>query len=55
LGTTVANQNLIQEKIKRRLKRKDEIWEKWNTYRFLVGKPEGKSMLGRPRQRERGH
>jgi hypothetical protein len=25
--------------------------EKRNTYRILVGKPEGKSLLGRPRHR----
>jgi hypothetical protein len=25
--------------------------EKWNAYRLLVGKPEGKSPLGRPRRR----
>jgi hypothetical protein len=25
------------------------IWEKRNAYRFLVGKPEGKRPLGRPR------
>jgi hypothetical protein len=26
-------------------------WEKENTYRILVGKPEGKRPLGRPRLR----
>jgi hypothetical protein len=26
-------------------------WEKWNPYRLLVGKPEGKRPLGRPRRR----
>jgi hypothetical protein len=25
--------------------------EKWNVYRLLVGKPEGKRPLGRPRRR----
>jgi hypothetical protein len=25
--------------------------EKWNTYRILVGKPEGKRPIGRPRRR----
>jgi hypothetical protein len=25
--------------------------EKWNAYRLLVGKPEGKRPLGRPRRR----
>jgi hypothetical protein len=25
--------------------------EKWNAYRLLVGKPEGKTPLGRPRHR----
>jgi hypothetical protein len=25
------------------------MWEKWNAYRILVGKPEGKRPLGRPR------
>jgi hypothetical protein len=25
--------------------------EKWNVYRLLVGKPEGKRPLGRPRHR----
>jgi hypothetical protein len=25
--------------------------EKWNAYRILVGKPEGKRSLGRPRRR----
>jgi hypothetical protein len=25
--------------------------EKWNTYRLLVGKPEGRRPLGRPRHR----
>jgi hypothetical protein len=25
--------------------------EKWNVYRILVGKPEGKRPLGRPRRR----
>jgi hypothetical protein len=25
--------------------------EKWNAYRILVGKPEGKRPLGRPRRR----
>jgi hypothetical protein len=28
-----------------------EWWEKWNVYRLLVGKPEGKRPLGRPRRR----
>jgi hypothetical protein len=27
------------------------IWEKRNAYRILVGKPEGKRPLGRPRYR----
>jgi hypothetical protein len=27
------------------------IWEKRNAYRLLVGKPEGKRPLGRPRRR----
>jgi hypothetical protein len=27
------------------------IWEKRNAYRLLVGKPEGKRPLGRPRLR----
>jgi hypothetical protein len=27
------------------------IWEKRNSYRILVGKPEGKRPLGRPRHR----
>jgi hypothetical protein len=27
------------------------IWEKINAYRVLVGKPEGKRPLGRPRRR----
>jgi hypothetical protein len=27
------------------------MWEKRNAYRTLVGKPEGKSPLGRPRRR----
>jgi hypothetical protein len=27
------------------------MWEKKNTYRLLVGKPEGKRPLGRPRRR----
>jgi hypothetical protein len=27
------------------------IVEKWNAYRILVGKPEGKRPLGRPRRR----
>jgi hypothetical protein len=36
LGTTVTNQNLIQER---------------NAYRLLVGKPEGKRPLQRPRRR----
>jgi hypothetical protein len=26
-------------------------WEKRNSYRFLVGKPEGKRPLGSPRRR----
>jgi hypothetical protein len=26
-------------------------WEKRNAYRLLVGKPEGKSQLGKPRRR----
>jgi hypothetical protein len=25
-------------------------WGKWNVYRLLVGKPEGKRPLGRPRR-----
>jgi hypothetical protein len=25
--------------------------EKWNAYRILVGKPEGKRLVGRPRRR----
>jgi hypothetical protein len=25
------------------------MWEKWTSYRILVGKPEGKRPLGRPR------
>jgi hypothetical protein len=28
-----------------------QIWEKRNAYRLLVGKPEGKTPLGRPRHR----
>jgi hypothetical protein len=28
-----------------------QVWEKNNTYRLLVGKPEGKRPLGRPRHR----
>jgi hypothetical protein len=27
------------------------LWEKRNAYRLLVGKPEGKIPLGRPRRR----
>jgi hypothetical protein len=27
------------------------LWEKRNAYRILVGKPEGKRPLGRPRRR----
>jgi hypothetical protein len=27
------------------------MWEKRGVYRFLVGKPEGKRLLGRPRRR----
>jgi hypothetical protein len=27
------------------------MWEKMNVYRILVGKPEGKRPLGRPRRR----
>jgi hypothetical protein len=27
------------------------MWEKRNAYRLLVGKPEGKKPLGRPRRR----
>jgi hypothetical protein len=27
------------------------MWEKRNAYRILVGKPEGKRPLGRPRRR----
>jgi hypothetical protein len=27
------------------------MWEKRNVYRLLVGKPEGKRQLGRPRRR----
>jgi hypothetical protein len=27
------------------------MWEKRNVYRLLVGKPEGKKRLGRPRRR----
>jgi hypothetical protein len=27
------------------------MWEKRNAYRILVGKPEGKRQLGRPRRR----
>jgi hypothetical protein len=26
------------------------MWEKRNAYRLLMGKPEGKILLGRPRQ-----
>jgi hypothetical protein len=26
------------------------MWDKRNTYRLLVGKPEGKKLLGRPRR-----
>jgi hypothetical protein len=29
--------------------------EKWNVYRLLVGKPEGKRPLGRPRRRWMGN
>jgi hypothetical protein len=74
LGTTIANQNLIQEEIKRRLnlgnacyhssnifrmmKSRRMRWaghvarmgEKRNAYRMLVGMPEGKRPLGRPRR-----
>jgi hypothetical protein len=28
-----------------------QMGEKWNVYRLLVGKPEGKRPLGRPRRR----
>jgi transposase len=28
-----------------------EVGERWNVYRILVGKPEGKRPLGRPRRR----
>jgi hypothetical protein len=28
-----------------------QMVEKWNAYRILVGKPEGKRLLGRPRRR----
>jgi hypothetical protein len=27
------------------------MWEKWNTYRILVGKPEGKRPLRKPKRR----
>jgi hypothetical protein len=27
------------------------VGEKWNAYRVLIGKPEGKKPLGRPRRR----
>jgi hypothetical protein len=27
------------------------MWKKWNVYRLLVGEPEGKRPLGRPRCR----
>jgi hypothetical protein len=30
------------------------MWAKRNAYRILVGKPEGKRLLGRPRHREIG-
>jgi hypothetical protein len=29
----------------------EERGEKWNAYRILVGKPEGKTPLGKPRHR----
>jgi hypothetical protein len=31
------------------------MWEKRNAYRILVGKPEGKKPLGRPRRRRVGN
>jgi hypothetical protein len=27
------------------------MWERWNAYRILVGEPEGKTPLRRPRRR----
>jgi hypothetical protein len=64
LGTTIINQNFIQEEIKRRLNsgndrvKEDEKCracstnvEKRNSYMILVGKPERKRSLRRPRRR----
>jgi hypothetical protein len=31
------------------------IDEKWNAYRILLGRPEGKKLLGKPRVRWGGH
>jgi hypothetical protein len=61
LGTTVTNQNLIQEEIKMRLNSGNACYHSVQnllssrllskTYRLLVGKPEGKRPLERPRWR----
>ncbi|PNF14327.1 hypothetical protein B7P43_G06027 [Cryptotermes secundus] len=49
LGTTITDRNLIHEEIKRRLNAR--IGETKTAYRILVGEPEGKRPLGRPRRR----
>jgi hypothetical protein len=43
--------SIIKSRRKRWAGHVARIWEKWNSYRTLVGKPEGKRPLGRPRRR----
>jgi hypothetical protein len=46
--------NIIRMNKSRRIRRAGHVarmWETRNAYRILVGKPEGKRRLGRPRRR----
>jgi hypothetical protein len=42
---------IIKSRRMRRVGHVARMGEKWNAYRLLVGKPEGKRPLGRPRRR----
>jgi hypothetical protein len=45
-----SQNRIIKSKRIRRAGHATRVWEKKNAYRILVGKPEGKRPLGRPRR-----
>ena len=51
MGTTLTNQNSIAEEIKNRLRSGNACYHSVQNHRVLVGKPEGRRPLGRPRRR----